>query len=188
MAFASYEELKAAVEARRKSVLTLEVDLGGSYSQEHEDAKKELAQAKAMKTVMGGQGFLADNLEDLEARVAETKPESNSVWVQYRQLDLGEWALLTKQATLTPIEQYEKVLVKTFIAVYGTDPVKPDDFPENEVWETPEPLSTSPALLSSKGVDGILPGGALHQVVQAFMSWQNSGGEVSIRPTKSGRA
>lgn len=181
MAFNSYEELKAAVEERRKSILTLEVDLGGNYSQEHEDAKKELAQAKAMKTVMGGQGFLSDNLEELEQRVTETKPESNSVWVQYRQLDLGEWAALVKQQGLTPVDQYEKVLPKTFIGVYGTDPT---EAPEGE---EVKPLSTSGALLSSRGNEGILPGGALHQVVQAFMAWQNSGGEVSIRPTKSGR-
>jgi hypothetical protein len=181
MAFNSYEELKAAVAERRKSILTLEVDLGGNYSPEHEEAKKALAQAKAMKTVMGGQEFLGDNLAELEARVAETKPESASVWVQYRQLDLAEWAALIKQTGLTPLDQYEKVLPKTFIGVFGTDPTEAED------GEVIEPLSTNGALLSSKGNEGILPGGALHQVVQAFMSWQNSGGEVSIRPTKSGR-
>lgn len=180
MAFNSYEELAAAVESRRKSVLTLEVGMGGAYSVEHEDAKKELAQAKAMKSVLGGQGFLGDNLAELEARVAETKPESNSVWIQYRQLDLVEWGLLVKQTNLTPIDQYEKVLPKTFIAVYGEDPTEagPD--------EVVEPLSTDAALLSSRGTKGILPGGSLHLVVQAFMSWQNSGGEVSIRPMRSG--
>jgi len=179
MAFNSYEELKAAVEARRKSVLTLEVDLGGTYSQEHEDAKQELQTAKAMRTLAGGQGFLGDNIADLEQRVADTRPETNSVWVQYRQLDLNEWAALVKQQGLSPIEQYEKVLPKTFIGVYGQDPTESED--------AIEPLSTDGALLSSKGNQGILPGGALHQVVQAFMSWQNSGGEVTIRPTKSGR-
>jgi hypothetical protein len=182
MPFSSYDELKAAVEQRRKAILTLEVDLGGNYSQEHEDAKKELAQAKAMKTVMGGQGFLSDNLDALEQRVADTKPESNSVWVQYRQLDLVEWAALIKQTGLGPVEQYEKVLPQTFIGVYGSDPT---EAPEGE---TVEPLSTDGALLSSRGNQGILPGGALHQVVNAFMSWQNSGGDVSIRPTKSGLA
>ena len=182
MAFNSYEELRAAVEERRNDVLTLEVDLGGTYSQEHEDAKKELAQAKAMKTVLGGQNFLGDNLEALEARVAETKPEANSVWVRYSRLDLGEWALLVKQANLTPIEQYERVLPKTFIGVWGQDPT-PD-----EEGRAPGPLSEDAALLSSRGgAKSILPGGALHQVVQAFMAWQNSGGEVSIRPTRSGR-
>lgn len=177
MAFNSYEELQASVEERRASLLTLEVDMGSTYSQEHEDAKKELAQAKAMKTVMGGQGFLADNLTELEERVASTKPESNSIWVQYKKLDLGEWALLIKQTNLTPIEQYEKVLINTFVAVYGVDPTEDEDA---------TPLSKDPALLSSKGNKGILPGGGLHQVVQAFMAWQNSGGDVTIRPTKSG--
>ena len=179
MAFNSYEELQAAVEKRRKSVLTLEVDLGGAYSTEHEAAKKELATAQAMRTLTGAQGFLADNLAELEERVANTKPESNSVWVQYKQLDLGEWALLVKQTNLTPVDQYEKVLPKTFIGVYGQDPTEPADEPVL-------PLSTDASLLSSKGNAGILPGGALHQVVQAFMAWQNSGGDVSIRPTKSG--
>ena len=181
MAFNSYEELKAAVATRRADILTLEVDLGGAYSQEHEDAKTELQQAKAMKTMMGGQGFLGDNIEELEQRVAETRPEPNSVWVQYRRLELGDWAMLVKQANLTPIDQYEKVLPQTFVGVFGSDPTT------HEEDEVIEPLSTNGALLSSKGVEGILPGGALHSVVQAFMSWQNSGGEVSIRPTKSGR-
>jgi hypothetical protein len=181
MVFNSYEELVAAVEERRKSILTLEVDLGGNYSVEHEDAKKELNQAKAMKTVIGS-GFLADNMDALQARVAATKPESNSVWVQYRQLDLEEWAALVKGQGMTPLDQYEKVLIKTFIGVYGQDPV--DD--EGKPVEGVAPLSTKPALLSSKGTEGILPGGALHQVVQTFMAWQNSGGEVSIRPTRSG--
>ena len=185
MGFNSYEELKAAVEERRKDVLTLEVDMGSKYSQEHEDAKTELRQAKAMKTVLGGQEFLGDNITALEVRVAETKPEARPVWIQFSRLDLGEWALLVKQANLTPIDQYEKVLPQTFLGVWGTDPVQPDD--AGDEWVKPEPLSTDGALLSSRGKQGILPGGALHQVVQAFMSWQNSGGEVSIHPTRSGQ-
>lgn len=179
--FTTFEELKAAVAERRKSVLTIEVDLGGAYSPEYEQAKSDLATAKAMSTVTGG-GFLGSNLPELEARVQELKPPSNAVWVQYRQLDLVEWAALMKQTSLTPIEQYEKVLPKTFIGVFGQDPT------EDEEGVEIEPLSTDGALLSSKGDQGILPGGALHQVVQSFMAWQNSGGEVSIRPTKSGRA
>lgn len=182
MSFNSYEELMAAVAERRQAVLTMEVDLGGAFSQEHETAKNDLMQAKAMKTIIGGQGFLGDtDLSELEQRVADTRPTPNSVWVQYSKLDLGEWALLTKQANLSPVEQYERVLQKTFVGVYGVDPVDP----EGDV--AIEPLSTDAALMSSKGDKGILPGGGLHQVVQAFMSWQNSGGDVSIRPTKSGR-
>lgn len=183
--FNTYEELKAAVEHRRADVLTLEVDLGGEYSVEHEEAKKELAQAKAMHTMMGGAGFLADNLDTLEERVAETKPTPNTVFIQYRRLELGEWAALVSQAGLNPIDQYEKVLPKTFIGVYGQDPVQPDDMPDSE-WVAPEPLSRDGALLSTKGNQGILPGGALNSVVQNFMAWQNSGGDVTIRPTKSG--
>jgi len=186
MPFNSYEELKAAVEERRAGVLTLEIDLGGAYSQEHEDAKSELAQYKAMHTVMGGTGFLGDNLDELETKVAETRPESNSVWVQYRQLELDEWAALMKKTSLTAIEQYEQVLPKTFIAVYGQDPTAEDE-QGNLINPDLKPLSEDGALLSSKGKQGILPGGLLHQVVQSFMAWQNSGGEVSIRPTKSGR-
>lgn len=181
MAFNSYEELKAAVAERRKDVLTLEIDLGGAYSPEHEAAKTELQQAKAMKTVLGGQSFLGDNLEALEARVLDTKPEPNLVWAQYNRLDLGEWALLVKQQALSPIEQYERVLPNTFIGVYGQDPTT-----AGEDGVAVEPLSTDGSLMSSKGANGILPGGALHSVVQSFMAWQNSGGDVSIRPTKSG--
>lgn len=174
MSFTSYEELMAVVEERRADTLTIEVDLGAKYSQEYEDAKAELKQAKALKTLTGNQEFLADNLATLEANVALTKPEAKPVWVRYTKLSLGEWALLTKQTNLTPIDQYEKVLVKTFVGVYGS----PDD--------DAVALSDDPALVSSKGNKGILPGGVLHQVIQAFMSWQNSGGDVSIRPTKSG--
>lgn len=184
--FNSYEELKAAVEERRKDILTLEVDLGGAYSQEHEDAKKELAQAKAMKSITGGAGFLGDNFAALEQRVAETKPDSNSVFIQYRKLDLAEWRALTKQGGLDAFDQYEKVLPKTFVGLYGQDPVEPDDLPEGATWEAPKPLTTDGSSVSSKGINGILPGGALHSVVQSFMAWQNSGGDVSIRPTKSG--
>jgi len=181
--FNSYEELKAAVEQRRDEVLTLEVDLGGAYSPEYENAKQELVQAKAMQNLTGG-GFLGNNIAELEARVAELKPEPNSVWVQYRKLDLVEWANLMKKPGVNAIEQYESVLPKTFIGVYGQDPVKPDDAPDD--WEQPQPLSTNGALLSSRGKDGILPGGALNSVIQNFMAWQNSGGDVTIRPTKSG--
>ena len=174
--FNSYEELMQAVEERRKDVLTLEIDLGSQYSQEYEDAKRELQQAKALKSLAGNQAFLADNEAALEARVAELKPKGRPVWIRYQRLSLAEWSVLVKQANLTPIEQYEKVLPKTFVGVWGQDP------------DTgAEPLSTDGALLSSKGDKGILPGGALHQVVQAFMAWQNSGGDVSIRPTKSGQ-
>lgn len=186
MAFNSYEELRQAVKDRRQSILTIEVDLGATYSQEHEDAKKELQLAKGMKTLAGGQGFLSDNIAQLEQRVAETKPESNSVWVQYRQIDLDTWSALIKQQGKTPIDQYEQVLPQTFIGVFGQDPA-PDEKPEG--WEAPEPLSVDARLLSSRsGDEAILPGATLHSVVMAFMSWQNSGGEVSIRPTKSGRA
>jgi len=185
MVFSSYEDLMAAVEERRKDLLTLEIDLGGKFSPEHEAAKAELAQAKAMKTVIGGGGFLGDNLAELEQRVADTRPETRSVWIQFQKLDLNEWAALMKQAGASPIDQYEKVLFKTFIGVFGEDPA-PEEEPEG--WVAPEPLTTDSLSVSSKGGSkSILPGGALHSVVQNFMAWQNSGGEVSIRPTRSGR-
>lgn len=175
--FTSYEQLMEAVEARRQDTLTLEVDLGATFSQEHEEAKKELEKAKALRTLTGDQPFLSDNLAALEARVAETKPEGQPVWIRFSKLSLTDWSLLIKQTGLTPVDQYEKVLPKTFVGVYGQDPA------EAEV----EPLSTDHRLLSSTSGMGILPGGALHQVIQAFMSWQNSGGEVTIRPTRSGQ-
>lgn len=189
MVFTSYEELAAAVAKRRAEILTLEVDLGSDYSPEYEQAKNDLAQAKAMKLATGG-GFLGDNIAPLEARVAELKPEAQAVFLQYSKLDLGEWRTLLKQAGADSIDQYEKVLPKTFKGVYGQDPVKPDDWDEThegEEWVKPEPLSTDARLVSTKGDDGILPGGALSSVVQNFIAWQNSGGDVNIRPTKSGR-
>lgn len=190
MTFNSVEELYAAVEERRKDLLTLEIDLGGKYSPEHEAAKAELAQAKAMKSVIGGGGFLGDNTAELEQRVADTRPPQRLVWIQFEKLDLNEWRELMKQATANPIDQYERVLPKTFKGVFGTDPVEPDDWDEAESgpFEVPEPLTTDPLSVSSRGgAKSILPGGGLHSVVQTFMAWQNSGGEVSIRPTKSGR-
>lgn len=191
MAFNSYDELKAAVQKRRQELLTLEVDLGTGYSPEYEAAKAELAQAKAMKTVTGG-GFLGgDPIAALEQRVAELKPEPNSIWIQFSKLDLGEWAALMKQAGGQPIDQYEKVLPKTFVGLFGTDPVKPEDWDatHDEEWIKPAPLITEAISVSSRGGDSaVLPGGALHSVVQNFMAWQNSSGDVSIRPTKSGRA
>jgi hypothetical protein len=183
MVFSSYEELMATVEERRKDTLTLEIDLGGRYSPEHEQAKAELAQAKAMKTVIGGQ-FLGDNTAELEQRVADTKPESRAVWIRFEKLDLNEWAALMKQTAVNPVDQYERVLAQTFVGVFGEDP-NPDEKPEG--WVEPEPLTKDPLSVSSKGGSkSILPGGALHSVVQNFMAWQNSGGDVTIRPTKSG--
>jgi hypothetical protein len=183
MVFATYEELQAAVEKRRSEILTLEVDLGTDYSPEYEAAKKELEMAKAMKTVTGG-GFLGDNIAPLEAKVEELRPQPNSVFIQFRKLELGQWAKLLTGVAGNQIDQFERTLPDTFIGIYGTDPVKPDDAGDD--WVKPEPLSTDAALLSSKGNQGILPGGALNAVIQNFMAWQNSGGDVTIRPTKSG--
>lgn len=169
--FTTYEELLQAVEERRTDSLTLEIDLGNKYSQEYEAAKSELAQAKALGTLTG-QAFLSDQVPELEEKVNKLKPESRSVWVRFKRLSLEEWSNLIKKAGLNPIDQYELVLPSTFIGVYGSDN-----------FDTP-PLSTDYKLMSSKGDQGILPGGSLHQVIQAFMNWQNSGGEVSIFPTK----
>ncbi|WNM75061.1 tail assembly chaperone [Microbacterium phage Morrigan] len=188
MVFSNLEELKAAVEDRRQAVLTLEIDLGGAYSEEHEQAKQDLAKAEGMRMLMqqgGGQFLNGDSLEPLRQRVAETKPETPSVWVQYKKLPLGEWRAITKQANLDQFDQYERVLPQTFIGLYGTDPA-PEEKPED--WVAPEPLTTDPRSVSSRGGDELLlPGGSLASVVQNFMVWQNSGGEVTIRPTKSGR-
>ena len=172
--FNSYEELQAAVEKRRNDTLILEIDLGSEFSPEYEDAKKELAKAEALRSLAGEQQFLNDNVAALEVRVAELKPESKPVWVQYRRLDLIAWAALVKTQGLTPIDQYEKCLEKTFVGVFGDEDVT-------------VMLSDDKRLMSTKGDLGILPGGAMQSVVNSFMSWQNSGGDVTIRPTKSGR-
>ncbi|QIG58106.1 tail assembly chaperone [Microbacterium phage Zepp] len=187
MTFSSYEELAAAVEKRRAEILTLEVDLGSDYSPEYEQAKAELAQAKAMKTVAGA--FLGDQTAGLEARVAQLKPEAHTVWLQFSKLSLGEWRTLIKQAGADAWDQYERVLPQTFKGVYGTDPVKPDDWDETnpgEEWVKPEPLTTDARSVSSKGDGGILPGGSLHGVVQNFIAWQNSGGRCHHPPYEIG--
>ncbi len=184
--FNSYEELKAAAEERRKAVLTLELDMGSEYSQPYEDAKTELAQAKAMKQLAGGADFLGDNIATLEARVAELKPVGRPIWVQFSKLPLAEWSKLVKQANLSPVEQYERVLPQTFIGLFGVDPLAEDE-EGNLLNPGVEPLTKDPRTVSSVGTDGLLEGGMLHQLIQAFMAWQNSGGEVLIRPTRSGR-
>ncbi|QDK03675.1 tail assembly chaperone [Microbacterium phage Zenitsu] len=186
MSFATYEELKAAVEERRQDILTVEVDLGAKYSQEHEDAKKELAEANALKK-LAGQSFLADNIAALEERVASTRPEPKSIWLQYKRLPISAWAMLTKSTGLSAIDQYEKVLPEVFIGVFGNDPTEEDEN-GNLVHYGLEPLTTDARAVSSRSDETILPGAMLHLVVNAFMSWQNSSGEISIRPTKSGRA
>lgn len=184
MVFSTYEELMAAVEERRKDILTLEVDLGSGYSPEHEDAKKALEQAKAMQNIAGN--FLASNIPDLEQRVADTRPPQRLIWLQFEKLDLNEWRGLMNQAGMTPVDQFEKVLPKTFKGLFGSDPA-PAEEDKPEGWEAPKPLTTDPLSVSSRGgAKSVLPGGALHSVVQSFMAWQNSGGEVTIRPTKSG--
>lgn len=175
--FNSYDELRQAVEERRSETLTLEVDMGSEYSQEYEDAKKELQSAQAMKMLTGDRVFLSDNMAELEAKVAAAKPPSNSVWIQFKKLPLVRWAALLKETGVQPVDQYEKVLSETFVGVYGQDPSN----------EEVIPLSTDPATVSSKSEKSILPGGSLFQIIQAFMGWQNSGGDVSIRPTKSGQ-
>lgn len=184
MVFNSLEELKAAVDARRAGLLTLELDLGSGYSPEHEEAKKALKVAQGLKTIAGGQGFMSDNIDSLQARVDETRPAPNLVWVQYRRIPLGDWELLMKQKDMTATDQYERVLPKVFVALFGQDPVDDEGNPVEGV----TPLSEDASLLSSRSPNTILPGGGLNSVVQAFMAWQNSGGDVTIRPTKSGRA
>lgn len=175
MAINSYEELMAVVENRRKDTLVLEIDLGSEYSQEYEDAKKALKTAEGMAAI-AGKAFLNDNIDTLKARVAELKPEGAPVWLKYTRLGVIEWAALVKTGgELDAIGQYEKVLKKTFVGIFNAA-------------DAEEALSDDPRLVSSKGDLGILTGGALQAVVQAFMAWQNSGGDVVIRPTKSGRA
>jgi hypothetical protein len=173
MAFANYEELKAAVEARRAETLTLEVDVATPFSQEHEDAKRELQEAKAMKAITGG-GFLGDNVAALEERVASTRPASASIFLRYKKLDLVEWSNLMKKAGLQPMDQYEETLPQTFVGLYG-------QHPDSGTEEQPvEPFTTDPTVASSRHANGLLPGGALHGVVQTYLNWQNSGGEVTI--------
>lgn len=192
MAFNSLEDLKAAVEDRRQAILTLEIDLGGSYSEEHEKAKSDLRQAEGMSLLMqqGGGAFLSggeSHLEQLRQRVAETKPVTPAIWVQFKKLPLAEWRAITKQVNLDQFDQYERVLPQTFIGLFGEDPA-PEEEDKPEDWVKPEPLTTDARSVSSRGGDDLLlPGGSLNSVVQNFMVWQNSGGDVTIRPTKSGR-
>lgn len=191
MAFTNLEELKAAVEDRRQAVLTLEVDLGGTYSEEHEQAKEDLAKAEGMALLLqqNGGNFMGgeSQIDRLKLRVAETRPETPAIWVQFKKLPLGEWRAITKQMSLDQFEQYERVLPGVFIGVFGEDPA-PAEEDKPEGWVKPEPLTTDARSVSSRSEEEcLLPGGSLASVVQNFMVWQNAGGDVTIRPTKSGR-
>lgn len=170
----SYEELMQVVSDRAQERLVLEVELGTVYSQEYEDAKEELKQAKALRTVTGEQQFLSDNVEELKKRVEELKPEAKSVWLAFKRIDLKTWSLLVKKGSnLNPVEQYERVLPDTFIGVFGDE-----DASEEHL------LSDDYHLVSYNSDKCIMGGGVLQAVVQSFMSWQNTGGDVTIHPTK----
>lgn len=174
--FNTYEELLAHSDRRKDDVLTLEVDLGGVYSQEHEDAKEELQKMEALQMLTGESGgFLSNNLPELRARVEATRPEQALVWLKFKRLPLKAWSALSKKQGMTPIDQFEAALDDTFIGLFGSD--------EPGV----EPLSINPDCLRLDSESAILPGAALHSVVQSFMSWQNAGGDVVIRPTRSGQ-
>lgn len=190
MSFNSYEELMQVVEERRQETLTLETDLGTRYSPEYEDAKEALEKAEAMKLVMGEQQFLSDNLDHLKAEVERLRPPSRSIFIRYRKLELASWAALIKKQGLSAIDQYETVLVETFVGLWGTDPSKPEDWDEqhpDEEWVEPAPLTTDAITVSTKGGPrAVLQGAQLNEIVQTFIGWQNSSGDVVIRPTKSG--
>lgn len=165
-------ELMEVVEERRADTLTLEVDLGGGYSSEHEEAKAKLKQAEGLQ-MLTGQSFLSDNLEQLKQEVENTKPKTNSVLLRFKRIGALQWSALLKNTKVTtPLEQFEKVLTDTFVGVFGED--------------SGEPLTTDYKLVSPSSPECILPGGAMQSVIQAFTSWQNSGGEVTLHPTKSG--
>lgn len=170
--FNTYEELMATVEERRADTLTMEVDLGsGEYSPEYEEAKKSLASAEAMAKL--GEAFLgrSGDLDELRAKVDSLRPARQVVWLRYTRIPLKEWALLIKQKSLPVIEQYEKVLASTFVGIYGS----PD---------ADTPLTSDPVLVGTSN-KSILNGGTLLAVINTFMEWQNSGGSVTINPTKS---
>lgn len=172
----TFEELMSLVEERQNDRLILEVDMGGGYSEEHQRAKEDLQKAEAM-LMLRGDDFIGDTLAAQRARVEETRPESVSVWVAFGRIDLKSWSLLVKQGkNMQPIDQYEKALPKTFLGVYSR--------PE---CDSNHLLSDDHRLVSSQDEKGILSGGVLNEVISAFMQWQNSGGEVTIHPTKSGQ-
>lgn len=172
--FNSYEELLEAAEQRRSGDLVIEVDVGSEYSPEYEKAKEELGQAQTLAKMTGG-GFLADNQEELQERVDRLRPEPQLVWVKFRKLSTKDWSLLNKKMKVSPIDQYEEVLASTFVGLYGTPDTDGD------------PLTTDPNSVSTKNGNGVFDGGTLNQVIQAFMTWQNSSGEINISPTKSGQ-
>lgn len=170
----SYEELMAVVNDRQEERLVLEVELGTKYSQEYEDAKRELRQAKSLKTVAGDQEFLSDNVNQLQAKVESLKPESKTVWLAFKRIDLKTWSLLVKKgANQSPLDQYERVLEDTFIGIFRSPEATPEDL-----------LSDDHELVSYNSPKCILSSGLLQNLVNSFMTWQNSGGNVTIHPTK----
>ena len=177
MAINSYEELMEIVNARRDGQLCLEIDLGSEYSVEHEDAKAELQKAEVLKNLTGSDTqFLSDNLETLRERVEATRPTPNVVYARFSRIGDKELSVLRKEGNRTPYQQYEFVLQKVFLGLFNG----PDD-DASLLGDNPNLVSTEP------GMGSVLQGSAVQNVVQAFMNWQNNGGEVNISPTKSGR-
>lgn len=170
----SYEELVQLAQERQKDRLVLEVDMGSTYSAEHEEAKKELQQAKAVNTLAGEQGFLSDNIERLQQRVRDTKPPATCVWLVYSRLGIKDWSLLVKQGSgLTPMQQYEKVLPQTFVGIFNSEDAQPEHL-----------LTDDPNTVSSESDNCLISGGVLNNVIRTFMQWQNAGGDVNIHPVK----
>jgi len=169
----TYEELRRIVEERRSDTLTLEVELGVDYTQEWVDAKQELEQARAMDLLKGA-SFLSSSVKALEEKVQALAPTVEVVWLRYGRVPLLLWASLAKEQGGKAIEQYERVLKDTFIGLYGDADCTvliTDDY----------------HVVSQDSPNCILMPGTLMSVIRTFMDWQNSGGRVSIRPTKSGQ-
>lgn len=174
MAINSYDDLVNLVEKRRQETLTLDIDLGSNYSPEYEKAKEELEQAKVLQKLTGTQQFMNDNVVELENKVTRLKPEPNIIHVKFRRLGLARWTAIMKKPVGNAIDQFIKVLPETFIGIF------------TDLDEEAEPLSTDYKLVDPNDSKCVLPGGAIQPLIQSFMNWQNSGGEISFHPTKLG--
>ena len=96
------------------------------------------------------------------------------MWLAFKRIDLKTWSLLVKKgANQSPLDQYERVLEDTFIGIFRSPEATPEDL-----------LSDDHELVSYNSPKCILSSGLLQNLVNSFMTWQNSGGNVTIHPTK----
>lgn len=167
----TYDELVAAVDADRKTTLTVEIPLGTPYSAEYEEAMAELSQAKAVRSLAGNQDFLSDSIPTLEERAESLKPKGEVVYARFRRIPLKVWCVLLKKNENDVVSQYTSTIKDSFIGLFSSA-------------DSEEPITTDYRVVSADDEKSILSGGRLTELISAYLSWQGDGSGVVIHPKK----